>query len=114
MGPPFVAGWCRNPEHCKARFPRGAEAPLLHLIKSRVHHRLVGPGIVVGVKAKFDDHVITVRSIEAPDGTVLPPGSHGFVIEAFGEPHEHYEVEFDPEQGDQILMIVGPDDFAVA
>jgi hypothetical protein len=71
-------------------------------------------GIVVIVKAKFDDHVITVRSVTAPDGTVLPPGTHGSVIEAFSATHEHYEVEFDRDDGDQILMVVGPDDFGVA
>jgi hypothetical protein len=67
----------------------------------------------VMVRAKFGDHVISVR-VEAPDGTVLPPGTHGSVIEAFSQPDEHYEVEFDRDEGDQMLMVVGPYDFGVA
>ena len=65
------------------------------------------------MKAKFDDHVITIRPVELPDGGSLPPGTHGFVVEVLTEP-EGYEVEFDLEDGDQILTRVGPDDISVA
>jgi len=69
---------------------------------------------LVDVKAKFDDHVITLRQIELPDGTILPSGTHGFVIEAFSEPEERYELEFDPKDSGEVLHTVGPDDFGVA
>ena len=54
------------------------------------------------------------KRVEAPNGTVLLPGTHGSVIEAFSEPDEHDEVEFDRDEGDQMLMVVGPYDFGVA
>ena len=46
------------------------------------------------MKARFDDHVITVREVPLSDGSVLPEGTNGFVIETFESP-ETYEVEFD-------------------
>ena len=46
------------------------------------------------VKARFDNHVITVTEVALPDGHVLPVGTHGFVIEAFESP-KTYEIEFD-------------------
>jgi hypothetical protein len=64
------------------------------------------------VKARFDDHVITVTEITLPDGHVLPEGTHGFVIEAFQSP-ETYEIEFDHE-GELILATVQGDAFGVA
>lgn len=64
------------------------------------------------MKAKFDDHVITVQPVRLSDGSVLPEGTHGFVIEASDSP-EAYEVEFDFGD-DQILATVQPEDFGVA
>jgi hypothetical protein len=70
--------------------------------------------IVVGIKANFDDHVITVRNVHLPDGRMLPTGTHGFVISVLTDSAESYEVEFDPEEGDEVLAVVSPDDFGVA
>jgi len=66
------------------------------------------------VKAKYDDHVITVRPVVLPDGEVIPTGTHGFVIEALENPTESYEIEFYVEHGpgdDLVLVTVSPDDF---
>jgi hypothetical protein len=38
------------------------------------------------MKARFNDHVITVRDVPLPNGRTLPEGTHGFVIEAFADP----------------------------
>ena len=63
------------------------------------------------MKARFYDHVITVRVVPLPNGRTLPEGTHGFVIEAFEDP-ETYEIEFDLD-GDPVLVIVQPVDFGV-
>jgi hypothetical protein len=67
---------------------------------------------MVRVKARFDDHVITVKQVLLSDGSLLPEGTHGFVVEAFASP-EAYEVEFDLGN-DLLLTIVQPEDFRVA
>jgi hypothetical protein len=64
------------------------------------------------VKARFDDRVITVRTVALESGEIIPVGTHGFVIEATQSP-ERYEVEFDLETG-QVLATVAPDDIGVA
>ena len=64
------------------------------------------------MKARFDDHVITVREVPLSDGSVLPEGTNGFVIETFESP-ETYEVEFDLDDG-LILAAVQPEDIGVA
>ena len=64
------------------------------------------------VKARFDNHVITLTEVALPDGHVLPVGTHGFVIEAFESP-KTYEIEFDLD-GELILATVQVDDFQVA
>jgi hypothetical protein len=71
------------------------------------------------VKAKYDDHVILVRPMALPEGLVMPPGTHGFVIEAFETPVERYEIEFSVERDDSggddlVLAMVAPEDFGVA
>jgi hypothetical protein len=53
------------------------------------------PGKTATMKAKCDDHVITVRRVLLPAGREIPAGTHGFVIEAFETLHETYEEEFD-------------------
>jgi hypothetical protein len=53
------------------------------------------PGKVRVVKAGFDDHVITIRRLELPEGGEVAEGIHGFVIEAFETPDEHYDVELE-------------------
>jgi hypothetical protein len=63
------------------------------------------------MKARFNDHVITVRDVPLPNGRTLPEGTHGFVIEAF-EDSETYEIQFDLD-GDPVLVIVLPVDFGV-
>jgi hypothetical protein len=64
------------------------------------------------VKARFDDHVITVRRVIVPDGPHLPTGTHGFVVGS-ADDSERYEVEFDVD-GEPVLAWVGPEDFGVA
>jgi len=64
------------------------------------------------VKARFDDHLITVRAVALPEGRMLPEGTHGFVLAAFETP-EAYDVEFDLG-GNLVLATVQPDDFGVA
>jgi hypothetical protein len=64
------------------------------------------------MKAQFDDRVITIREVPLPDGGIVPPGTHGFVIEGHQSP-ETYEVEFDLADG-QVLATVRPEDFGVA
>ena len=72
------------------------------------------------MKAKYEDHLITVRQVVLTDGQVIAPGTHGFVIEAFDTPHESYEVELsveresDPGSDDLILALLAPEDFDVA
>ena len=73
------------------------------------------------MKAAFDDHVITVRAVTTEDGSFLPPGTHGFVVEAHDAPSEHYAVELwvprdDPPWGDDLVLLeaVQPDHFQVA
>ena len=69
-------------------------------------------GKVVCMKARFDDHVITTRAVALSDGSQLPEGTHGFVVEAFDSP-ETYEVEFD--LGDDVVLTrVEPEDFGLA
>jgi hypothetical protein len=65
------------------------------------------------VKARFDDHVITSRRLELPEVGEVAEGTHGFVIEAFETPDEHYEVELDLD-GELVLCVLRSDDFAVA
>jgi hypothetical protein len=64
------------------------------------------------VKARFDDHVITLTEIILPDEHVLPERTHGFVIQTFPSPGT-YEIEFDHE-GEAILATVQGDVFGVA
>ena len=71
------------------------------------------PGKVGVVKAGFDDHVITIRRLESPEGAEVAEGIHGFVIEAFESPDEHYDVELDLD-GELVLCVLRPDDFGVA
>ena len=86
---------------------QGAEGSMIR----RLGH-LAQPDKLVRVKARFDDHVITVKPVTLSDGSMLPEATHGFVIEAFASP-EAYEVEFDLGD-DQILATVRPEDFGVA
>jgi hypothetical protein len=65
-----------------------------------------------GVKAQFDDRVITLREVSLPDGRKIPVGTHGFVIEAV-EATDRYEVEFDLD-ADQVLATVSAQDFGLA
>ena len=64
------------------------------------------------MKARFDDRVITIREVPLADGGILPPGTHGFVVEGHESP-ETYEVEFDLADR-QVLATVRPEDFGVA
>jgi hypothetical protein len=64
------------------------------------------------MKAQFDDRVITIREVPLPDGGILSPGTHGFIIEGHESP-ETYEVEFDLTDG-PVLATVLPEDFGVA
>jgi hypothetical protein len=72
------------------------------------------------LKARHDDHVITVRPVTTQWGDILPVGTHGFVIEAIAGPPEQYEVEFyvprqPPAFGDDLeLVTVLPADFNTA
>jgi hypothetical protein len=73
---------------------------------------ILRPDTLQPVKAKFDDHVITVQNVVLPDGLELPIDTHGFVTTSADDP-ERYEVEFDVD-GEAVLVWVGPEDFGVA
>jgi len=56
---------CGNPEHCNARIPRGAEAPLLHNIRTRA----LSWGIF-GVRGR----PVSIRVRSAPNGAAQGTG----------------------------------------
>ena len=109
MGPANCPSRRRRASFLCAPVPaRGQSHPLEVIV-----HFGATPGKVGVVKAGFDDHVITIRRLESPEGAEVAEGIHGFVIEAFESPDEHYDVELDLD-GELVLCVLRPDDFGVA
>jgi hypothetical protein len=70
--------------------------------------------MVEGMKARFDDHVVTRRPVQT-DGGPAPAGTHGFVLKVLLDPEERYVVELwlpnPPDSDSDELAVLVTDDF---
>jgi hypothetical protein len=71
------------------------------------------------VKAAFNDHIITTRSVFTDGGDKAPVGTHGFILRVLNEPDERYVAELHLDEdyiqaNETALAVLLPTDFELA